>query len=268
MPLALSIAGQGFHLQAPPYVLEAARQRFCRFEATTSGAVIELEVRPRAAGFSRIAGFLSPVAVRPAGPLEVEIAGAVRGRYAIEARRGLVENAGGLADVDVLLRVALSVSAPLDDALSFHAAAIPTARGEAIALCGASGAGKSTASQALAGLCDEMVILRPTSDAVELHSTPYWRGSPFRARCRMVVCLERGGRPSFTQHRGSAALGRLARHVFHHLGLEVVDRAILDVLCRICERTRVATAVCPEGNRFLPFLRDVIAEGLADDRVV
>ena len=263
MSLPLSIGGQDLCLEASPEILESVRLRFGRFEGSTSGDgprqdPIKLEVHARPGGFLPICDRPAAVSVRAVGSQEVVIEGAVRGRYLVEARRGYIEDAPGPSAVDALIRVALSISTPLDGALLMHAAAIPTPSGHGIVLCGESGTGKSTAATAFGGACDELVVLRPAVDRVYLYSTPYWRGFPFRGRCTSVICLERGRASDFALHRGSTAALCLARHVVRYVAIEPISRAILRVIGRICEAARVATAACPEGEAFVPFLRDAI----------
>lgn len=246
-------------MEAPPHVLDAARERYGRFEISPSARTvyrtpIRLEVRTVPGRFSSVFQQAEPAYVRAIGPLEVAIEGAVRGTYLVREGRGWIDDASGLGAVDALIRIALSISVPLDGALVAHGAAIPTSTGDAIALCGASGTGKTTAAEAIGSACDEMVVLRPTADGVEVHSTPYWNGFPLRARCRSVICLERGRDSHFVAHHGSRAVRLLTRHVIRYVAIESVDRAILDVIRRICERTCVANAACPEGPAFVPFL--------------
>lgn len=264
MTLGLSIGGEEICVVASPAVLAAIRRRFGPFVGSSSTrAPILLEVRESPRGFSPAFEQPEQAQVRQVGPEEIAIEGSVRGRYQVAARRGFVEDASGLGALDCLLRVALSSALPLGGSLLLHGAALAGPGGGALALCGASGCGKSTAAAALGALCDELVVLRPVRGApsgVELRSTPYWQGQPLRARCDAVVCLLRGVRPELRWERGAAAARALAPHVVRYLALDRVERAILQLLGRVCESVQVATAACPEGDAFVPFLASCLRQ--------
>src|SRR5262249_45909148 len=131
------------------------------------------------------------VRVRERAPGEIAIEGPIRGSYSVPARRGLVDDGEAVGALDCLVRLAPSLELPASGALLLHGAAIVRPDGLAVAVCGASGAGKSTAARALGAACDELVVLRPGADGVEIHATPWWYGSPLRTRCAAVVCLAR-----------------------------------------------------------------------------
>jgi hypothetical protein len=152
------------------------------------------------------------------------------------------------------MRLALSAALPLSGGLLLHGAALVRPDGRAVAVCGASGAGKSTAAHALGAACDELIVLRPGEDGVEILATPWWHGSPLRRRCDSILCLVRGGESGLVRHRGGAAARTLARHVVRYLALESIEPVILELVRRVCERASVATAACPEGDAFVPFL--------------
>ena len=135
-----------------------------------------------------------------------------------------------------------------------HAAAVRRGTDGGVALCGASGSGKGTARDHFEGACDELAILTPAGAGIEIHSTPYWNGIPFRARCGGVVCLERGGEPALRATRGAEALRALAQHLIRYTSLPRVEHAILNLAAEVCRRMVVTVATCPQGAAFLPFL--------------
>lgn len=260
MTLRLSIGGEEFRVHASRQVVDAVQERFGRFVIrhpvpSPYGPPVEIHVGSHPRRFSP--RFEVPsTRVRRSARGEIILEGAVRGSYLVEQRRGYVEDAVGLGALDALLRVALSTALPLGGALLLHGAALCRAGEGAVALCGASGSGKSTAAEAFGADCDEMVVLRPNSEGLDLFATPYWQGYPRRAPCGMVVCLERGGSEGLVDARGSVAVRTLARHVVRYVAVDEVERATLRLLCLVCERTRVAIAFCPEGDRFIPFLEE------------
>jgi len=181
----------------------------------------------------------------------------VLGEYDTLARRGRLSGAAGPADLDALLRLALALTLPQDGALLLHGAALMA---PPVALCGASGAGKTTAAAALGGACDEWVVLRPNEDGVTLHSTPYWRGRPFSTRCRAVFVLGKGGTPSVRPLMGVAALHALLGSSVQPDGGRS-ERRLFELAASICRAVRVVSVRCPEGDRYLPFLEAAL-EGL------
>ncbi len=259
MSLRLAIGGEDLLIQAAPEVLHAVRERYGRFSAippvhAPAKRPIEIEVRERPRGFRPT--YERPVEGQPLllGGDVITLQGPVRGRYDVAERRGWVEDVTGLGPVDVLVRVALSVALPLDGGLLLHAAAVPRESGEGMALCGASGSGKSTAAGFFGSASDELAVLRPDAAGAEVFSTPYWQGRPFRARCREVVCLERGVTAGLRPLAGAEALRALMRHVIRHAPLPDVERAILKLTAGVCARIGVSVAECPVGAGFLPFL--------------
>ncbi|MFI5315201.1 MAG: hypothetical protein ACHQ6T_05850 [Myxococcota bacterium] len=215
---------------------------------------IELTVRGRAGHRWDVSARPEPVQVRESAPGEITIEGAVSGRYSVAARCGYVDDAENVGAVDCLMRLALSAALPVGGGLLLHGAALVRPDGRAVAVCGSSGAGKSTAAQALGAACDELIVLRPGENGVELLATPWWHGSPLRRRCDSILCLVRGGEPGLVHHRGGGAARTLARHVVRYLALESIEPVILELVRRVCERTSVATVACPEGDAFVPFL--------------
>jgi hypothetical protein len=259
--LRLAIGGEELSIVASPEALGALPDWLGRFAAPgigSSDARIELVVRDRPGHLWGAPARPDPVHVRESAPGEIAIEGAVSGRYSVAARSGCVDDAENVGAVDCLMRLALSAALPLGGGLLLHGAALVRPDGRAVAVCGASGAGKSTAAQALGAACDELIVLRPAGDGVELLATPWWHGSPLRRRCDSVLCLVRGREPGLVHHRGGAAARTLARHVVRYLALESIEPVILELVGRICERTSVATAACPEGDAFVPFLEERI----------
>jgi hypothetical protein len=263
MTFDLSIAGEHLRLRSSPEVLKAIKLRFGAFEhgagssASSPGpfpAPIELQVHRKPGDFSP--QYETPVEVmtRASRGGEIVFEGPVRGSYSPMDRRGIVQDVAGLGAVDVLVRTALSIALPLGGAVLLHGAALFGEDGMGVALCGASGSGKSTAAAAFGAHSDEHVVLRPTAAGLDLESTPYWGGRPHRDRCGGVVCLQRGGVPRYERLRGATIVRVLAPHVVRYVALDRVDRAILATLGAIAERASVTLASCPEGEAFLPFL--------------
>ncbi len=259
MHFRLSIGGEELRIVASPEVLGAAAERYGPFATVATGTTskrtpILLEVRCRPDRFAPAYERPAEADARETAPGEITLAGAVRGHYSIAARQGSIEDASGIGAVDSLLRIALSAALPLDGALLLHGAALGNGRDGGIALCGASSSGKSTAAAALGAYCDELVVLRPIENSLQLYSTPYWAGQPFLARCAAVVCLARGGEPGVVRLRGAAAARALAPHVIRYVAVESIDRAVLGLLCSVAARVDVKLASCPEGKAFIPFL--------------
>jgi hypothetical protein len=262
MSLDLAIGGEFLRLVAAPEILDHARRRFGAFEVSThppdtSLTPIVLEVECPRGRFEPAYERPMPVAVTRAAPGCIVMEGMARGQYWEVERRGTIEGSG-LGAVDVLIRTALSIALPLSDALLLHGAALQRDTGDGVALCGDSGAGKSTAAAALGGACDELIVLRAAGGSLELSSTPYWAGRPVRCRCASVVCLERGGAPGFRRLRGASIARTLLRHVVRYVPIESADDAILNAIGGIAARAQVAVASCPEGEAYLPFLRETI----------
>ena len=267
MSLVLSIAGQPLRLSSSPEVLRAMRVRYGAFErgagsvAPSAGSLpapIDLQVHGKPGVFSPRYETPVEVATRVSDDGEIMIEGPVRGLYSPLRRRGSVEDAEGIGAVDVLVRTALSVALPLAGAVLLHGAALVREDGTGLALCGASGSGKSTAAAAFGAFSDEHMALRPTAAGLDLESTPYWGGRPHRAPCADVVCLRRGGASGYELLRGGRLVRVLAPHVVRYVALDCVDRAILATLGAIAARASVALASCPEGEAFLPFLGEKI----------
>jgi hypothetical protein len=256
MILLLSIGGVRFRVESTPGVLEALASRYGSFVVSdggdAGGITVDMEVRARHAFEPRLE-MIGSCEVRADPLLGVLFTGAVCGRFNLDQRRGVLEDATGLGAVDAILRAALSLVLPLDGGLLLHAAAIETAEG-AIVLCGDSGAGKSTAARALGAICDEIVIVRPSPRGLQVFGTPYWRGRPLCAPCRQLVCLIRGG-ASLRVLDGVRAARVLMRHVIRYVSIERVERAILPLIARACG-SKMIEARCPEGEDFIPFLSE------------
>jgi len=253
-------------IRAPDSVIGLLGQRFARFanghSRICSANAIVIEIRSRTPTFpSSFERSPKPrVSVSSTGEITVE--GTMTARYDLCARRGLVEHAYNLGDVDTMLRLVLSIALPLGGALLMHGAALNNPLFGAIALCGESGAGKSTAAAALGAACDELIVLRPENGTLHLYATPYWHGVPMCDVCQSVVCLLRGGEPAFAQQHGADAMRHLAHHVVRFVFTEPTERAILRLLGLICKTTPVLTARCPEGDAFTPYLYKMLAQPL------
>jgi len=259
MNLELSIGGEELRLVASAGILDAVARHYGSFAASAPHfpslvEPITLEIRGRPDRFTPVYERPIQARARESAPGEVTLEGGMLGWYSTIDRLGHVEDARSPAEVDALLRIALSLSLPLRGALLLHGAALRARNGRSIALCGASGSGKSTAATALGAYCDELVVLRRAGGGLELHSTPYWTGRPHRGACAAVVCLARGGEPEFVPLRGAAAARALTRQVVRYVAIERIDRVILDHVCSIGAREVVRLAVCPEGKTYVPFL--------------
>lgn len=264
MGLSLSIGKEELRIVASPVVLSAIAARYGPFVITPSTInsnrtpiILEVLCRPDrfAPGYERPVEALAMESSRH----EIVIGGGVRGHYSIAARRGVIEDVSGLGAVDAFVRIVLSVALPLDGALLVDGAAFRNSRDGGLALCGSSGSGKSTAAKTMGASCDEFVVLRRTTNDVALYSTPYWNGRPYSSRCDAIVFLGRGGNPGFQSLSRAAAIRFLARHVIRYVAVERIDRIIFDLLCSISERVAVYVASCPEGDQFIPFLRDQLS---------
>jgi hypothetical protein len=186
----------------------------------------------------------------------VQMTAGAEGEFLLAERAGVVRGATGLGAFDSLLRLALSLTLPLDGALLLHAAALkssPATGDGAVVLCGASGAGKSTAARALGAVCDELVMVRGLDDNFQVTATPYWQGQPSCERLSAIVCLERGA-PKWVPLRRGEAVRTLLAHAVRYAPLPRVDRALFEVVTRTVAHASVYRAVCPEGDAFLPFL--------------
>src|SRR5262245_31251819 len=149
MAFDLMIGRERLSISAPAGVLDAVRERYGAFEVPRLGrpeqAPIRLRVRSHPRGFAPSYEFPCEVVTRLSGD-EIVFEGGARGSYASAARRGAVRDASGVGAVDMLIRTALSAALPLSGALLMHGAAVPVGESLGLALCGASGSGKSTAA--------------------------------------------------------------------------------------------------------------------------
>jgi hypothetical protein len=259
MCLALCIGGLEFRIEGAPSFLEAAMERYAAFGAEdsslpVSGRPVVIEARGRltanASSCTR-----QPISLSRDGGDAVVLSGGAQGIYHVGARHGFVDHASDLAPIDALMRIALSTVLPVEGSLLLHAAAVRRQEGEGVALCGASGTGKSTANSLLGGACDELAVIHWSDGVdVELWSTPFWHGRRFRARCSEVWCLSRGGEARVERIHGAAAIRLLARHVVRYIVDPVVERAIFRLVAGVCDRLPIREAACPEGAAFIPFL--------------
>jgi len=267
MNLLLAIGGQEIQIRAPGPVMDLVAQRYGPFAKPSSRPTdtvpIVVEVTGHARTFSSIIERSPRVRVSACSSHELTITGAISARYDLASRSGFIEHARNLGDIDTMLRLVLSVTLPLTGALLIHGAALNNPRFGAMALCGDSGAGKSTAAAAFGAACDELIVLRPENETINLYATPYWRGVPLCAPCQGVVCLLRGGEPAFAHQHGAGALRHLARHMVRFVSIEAVERAILRLLGLVCKHTPVTTARCPDGDAYIPYLTEKLAQPLS-----
>jgi hypothetical protein len=266
MNVLLAIGGEEIQIRAPGAVIDFVARRYGPFVKARSRISdpdpIVVEITSRTRTFSSIIERSPNARVRACSAHELTIDGAITARYDMSARRGFIEHARNLGHIDAMLRVVLSLTLPFNNALLVHGAALNNPLFGAIALCGDSGTGKSTAAAAFGAACDELIVLRSENDTVNLYATPYWRGVPLCAPCQSVVCLLRGGDPAFAHERGAGAMRQLARHVVRFVSIEPTERAILRVLSLICESTPVMTARCPDGDAYIPYLSEKLTQTL------
>jgi hypothetical protein len=254
MTLALSIAGQALRIDAAVPVLDAIVARYRPFVVAAAGpGALAVEVRERPGRFQPVLEREGAGQVRAVAPARLVFEGAARGELHLDERRGRLDDVTGLGPIDGLIRAALAALLPLDGALLLHAALVGD-----VALCGDSGAGKSTAARALGGVCDELVVARPTAQGIELQATPYWQGRPLTVHDGALACLARGGTPSVERLTGSAAARAILRYVVRYVALVEVERAILALAARAAAGG-VRRFVCPEGAAYLPFLVDALS---------
>jgi hypothetical protein len=259
----LCVGGVAIAVDAPAAVDSALRLRFGPFISTGSGIAddVRLEVATAGEGFEPDFHLDEPAIRLAAGAGgQVQLDGAARGAYDPAARRGFLDGARHLGELDALVRLSLSLALPGRGALLAHGAAVATGEG-ALVLVGASGAGKSTAAAALGGsLSDELVVLRPDEGGLFVEGTPYWRGRPGRRRLEALVVLERGGGPpERAPLAGGAAMRAFLPNVVRYLARSPVDGALFALAGRLCERAAMLRLRCPEGPAFVPFLERALA---------
>jgi hypothetical protein len=258
--LSLEVAGVALAIQGPPSVLAALAGRFPAFVHRAGPAALTpaawLEVRSADAAFAAVLDIRDAhtLAVESRRHGELGIVGTATGGFDVERRQGWLERAGNLGELDALIRLALSIVLPLEGGLLLHAAALSTPDGGALILCGASGAGKSTAARSFADpLSDELAVVRGDQVA----GTPYWNGRARHAPLRRLVLLERGT-GEIERVGGGRAVAQLSAHVVRYAPHPEVDAAVLALCVRLCERLPVERIACPEGAGFLPFLSEAL----------
>jgi hypothetical protein len=243
MSLGLSIAGCGFRIHGSEDVADAVCRRFGAFVAE---GPTDVEISVEGRRFEPQFEELMPMTLAWRGEVAV-FDGMGHGEYHVRDRRGAIGDCGGMGAIDAMIRLALSAMLPERGALLLHGAALPGG----VALCGDSGTGKSTASAALGGACDELIAVT----AEDLCATPWWRGRPMRARLSRVLSLRRGG----AERRalaGTRAVRELLSHAVRYLPTPDGDRALLGAAAAVCGRVKVEILDCPEGGAFLPFLME------------
>jgi hypothetical protein len=254
--LWVNVAGQPLCLEGEREILEPLSAVYADFrcDPCEAGAIV-LRVPRASLEPDRFEVVDTPKLVREGD--RVDVRGRFEGVLWPGARRGELFSAASLSEVDAFIRLALSLALTDDGALLLHGAAVAR-DGAAVALVGASGAGKSTAAAALRGACDELVVLRLDGDGVQLHATPYWRGRRWSAPLSAVLCLERGG-ASIRRLRGAEAVRALLRHVVRYLAEPRLERALFSAAAEVARRAPVEEARCPEGAAFVPFLKRRLA---------
>jgi hypothetical protein len=243
MSIGFTIAGIGFEVEGGDVVEEAVRKRFAAFlDHGQAGGDVRISVE--SARFNPLFEVVEPISlVFDGGVARFEGA-----EYHLAARRGNIRS-DGFGPVDAMVRLALSVELPRRGALLLHGAALPGG----IALCGASGSGKSTAAAALGGACDELIVIYNR----ELLATPWWGGRPARTALKRLIALRRGG-AARRALSGARALREVMTHAVRYLPSPDADRALLSAAAALCGAVPVEILECPEGGGFLPFLMEQV----------
>src|ERR1041385_2870519 len=132
MNVLLAIGGEEIQIRAPGAVIDSVAQRYGPFVKgrcrTTDSSPIVIEVSGRTRTFSSVIQRSPNARVRASNAHETTVNGAISARYAVSARRGFIEQAHNLGDVGTMLRLVLSVTLPLGDALLMHGAALNNPR--------------------------------------------------------------------------------------------------------------------------------------------
>ena len=194
---------------------------------------------------------LPRVRVQEEGEDRLSLQGDCSASLDLRAGRGCVEGGDGLAGVDSLVRLSLSLLAPAEGWILFHGAAIELASRKWALLVGESGAGKSTAAHAFASFCDELVLARGSSDAAEAASTPYWNGTPGSASIAAIVCLERSEAPGSRLLRGGEAIRALLPHLVRYVRREAADGALFQRLLELVQGVPILRARFVTGHSYV-----------------
>ena len=251
--IELRIGGIDFGIEASPPLDARLRRRYGDFARPRGPA----EGTPRL----RIDALLADGPVEPARLPSVRLEDGADGRLSIrgdccasldlQAGYGRVTRGDGLAGVDTLVRLSLSLLAPAEGWVLFHGAIVQLATGNWALLLGRSGAGKSTAARAFVSYCDELVLARWDRDAAEAASTPYWNGTPGSATCEAIVCLERSETPASRLLRGGEAVRALLPHPVRHVRREADDRVLFSRLLELAEGVPVLSARLIPGRSYV-----------------
>jgi hypothetical protein len=249
----LEIGGIRLGIDANPPLAARLRRRYGGFvqpKDASRGA-------PRLRIDARLAAVRAVPDTLPGGRLEEGKAGRLffRGDCSasldLEAGTGSVTKGDGLAGVDTLVRLSLSLLAPAEGWALLHGAAVELESGGWALLLGESGAGKSTAARSFVSFCDELALARGGRSSAEAASTPYWNGTPGIARCEAIVCLERSETPGWRVLRGSEAARALLPHLVRHVRREEADRALLGRLLELAEGVPVLSARLITGESYV-----------------
>lgn len=261
-------------IDAGPWAAERLRARYADFVVPDPGTGTRPRLRLIAPAERRARGPSgSPLVPR----LELEtvdeetirVEGDCRASLDLASGRGVLESGDRFVGMDALVRLSLSLLAPEKGWVVFHGAAVELASGSWAVLLGRSGAGKSTAARAFVSYCDEMVLLRPEGRGAEAASTPFWNGRPGRARCDLVVCLERSAVPASTTLTGGDAVRALASHVVRHVARNAADRLLFERICTLAARVPVVLVRSASGEGYPASLgRALASAGFALQRDV
>lgn len=180
---------------------------------------------------------------------------------------GALENGIGFGSFEALIRLSLSLLAPLKGWILFHAAAIDLESGGCALLLGHSNAGKSTAARAFSAMCDEWVLLRVDVDGILAAGTPYWNGVGGYRKCDAIICLERSDHAALQRLTRSEAIRALLPHVIRHVLREQVDCSIFQNVCAVAGKIPTFRSLCPTGLQYINCLSKAMMDaGLAAQR--
>lgn len=168
--------------------------------------------------------------------------------------RAVVEAGAGLAAIDTLLRISLSLVAHKANWLLLHGAAIQLESGGCALLVGDSNAGKSTAAKSFESYCDEWVLLNAGAESPRAAGTPYWNGHSRMAGCEAIFCLRKSESPDLRYLRNSCAVRALMPHIVRWIQANDTDQRNFENACKAARSIPVFQADCPTGDRYIPFL--------------
>jgi hypothetical protein len=255
--MELRIGGIHFGIQASPPL--AARLSFkygdfFRPDGPARSPAPRVRIEARLADYSDGPAALPSVRLEEGKGGRLLIRGDCCASLDLQAGWGCVSRGDGIAAVDTLVRLSLSLLAPAEGWVLLHGAAIELTTGGWALLLGRSGAGKSTAARAFVSYCDEHVLARWDRGAAEASSTPYWNGTPGSALCEAIVCLERSETPGSQLLRGSEAVRALLPHLVRHVERDAVDRMLFGRLLDLVREVPVLRARLRSGPSYVAHL--------------